>query len=53
MRVRSPTAVGLVVAGLVLLVYAVLTGGAVVAFAGEAFLVTVAWATTRLKPPPS
>lgn len=38
--VRSPTAVALAVAGVVLLVYAGLTGGAVIAFAVEAFAVT-------------
>lgn len=38
--VRSPTAVALAVAGVVLLVYALLTGGAVIAFAVEAFGVT-------------
>ncbi len=38
--VRSPTAIALAVAGVVLLVYALLTGGAVIAFAVEAFAVT-------------
>lgn len=38
--VRSPTAIGLAVAGVVLLVYAAITGGAVIAFAVEAFAVT-------------
>ncbi len=51
-RVRSPTAVAVAVAGVVLLIYAVLTGGAVIAFAVEAFAVTAAllapWA--RRKP---
>ncbi len=41
-RVNSPTAIALAVAGVVLLVYAVLTGGAVIAFAVEAFAVTAA-----------
>jgi len=40
--VRSPTAIALAVAGVVLLVYAGLTGGAVIAFAVEAFGVTAA-----------
>lgn len=55
-RVRSPTAIGLAVAGAVLLVYALLTGGAVIAFAVEAFAVTAAllapWARGRGDGPP-
>ncbi|MBA2346995.1 MAG: hypothetical protein H0V81_01755 [Solirubrobacterales bacterium] len=37
--VHSPTAVALAVAGVVLLVYAVLTGGAVIGLAVESFAV--------------